>query len=90
MKAMNPSTKSPFCRIRPPCLYGCCLLLCLCLGFPAASQAALSYQDALARALDQEARHQAEEHEAGNPGRWLALHCRHGPHPDRTPATLVQ
>lgn len=64
MKAMNPSTKSPFCRIRPPCLYGCCLLLCLCLGFPAASQAALSYQDALARALDQEVRHQAEEHEA--------------------------
>ncbi len=64
MKAMNHSAISLFCRTIPPYLYGLCLCVLVCLSFPFSSRAALTYNDALARALEREARLQAEEHDA--------------------------
>lgn len=64
MNIMNHCARRLHCRAVPPSLYGCCLFVCICLAFPAATQAALTYHAALERALEQEARHQAEEHDA--------------------------
>ena len=64
MNTMNHSAISFFCRTISPYLYGLCLGVCVCLSFPFPSRAALTYNDALTRALEREARLQAEEHDA--------------------------
>lgn len=64
MNTTSHPAKRPYRRAMPHSLCGCCLFVCICLVFPNASRAALTYNAALERALEREARHQAEEHDA--------------------------